>query len=728
MKTVLKIIIAIFILLNMLVIGFLFYPVPKALESLRPDDTVKIYDRSNQLLFEIPNKKTGRKSFIELEKIPNNVKNAFLSIEDRRFYEHSGVDVKSILRAIWQNVSAGEVVSGGSTITQQVVRNMIGINKKRTFLQKIHESVLALKINKSFDKDRIFEVYLNSIYFGGLAYGVEAASWQYYNKSVVNLDLAQAAFLAGLPQAPNRYYPFKNFEKAKKRQKEVLSAMHKNSKIDISQFNQATSEKITLSHSSKWTKNAPHFVDFVLQSIKKDGKTELPKKIITTLNFGMQKRVEKILSSEITFLAKYNIENAAAIILDAKNGDVYAMVGSVDYKNKKIDGAVNVTTSLRQPGSSIKPLVYALAIEKGLNADSIITDEPISFTTADGLSYAPKNFDLKYHGNVTLAQSLAQSLNIPAVKTLNFVGIKSFLNTAKAFGIKTFDKSSEHYGLSLALGSGEVRLLELVNAYSVFANGGKRMDVRLIAPESTNDKSRLQTTVIKPSTAKTISEILSNNKLRMPAFGEENPLKFSFPVAAKTGTTRNFRDNWTIGYTDDYIVGVWVGNSSGAKMEGISGISGAGPIFHKIMNMLHEMTGTKLTVGQNISVGGITDISYEGANRDSRLQGNSASNKLTTTTNTTSSTTTTSTPATTTPTTNSFRIISPFANDIFLFDPKKPKDSQKINLQASQKAKWYINGKLIGEGISILWPIIRGKHQIKAISSSDERLVGIEVK
>ena len=423
----------------------------------------------------------------------------------------------------------------------------------------------------------------------------------------------------------------------------------------------------------------------------------------------MQQRAEKIIQSDITFLTKYNIENAAVVILDVKNGDILAMVGSSDYDNKIIKGEVNVTTSLRQPGSSIKPLVYAAAIEKGWKANTVIADEPVSFTTSDGFSYSPKNYDLIYHGNVTLAEALAQSLNIPAVKTLNLVGIGSFLQAAKNFGITTLNKSADHYGLSLALGSGEIKLLELANAYSVFANGGKRVDVRYMIPEGEQLIVRLQGPIITPSTAKTISAILSNNKLRTPAFGEENPLKFSFPVAAKTGTTRNFRDNWTIGYTDDYVVGVWVGNSSGAVMEGVSGISGAGPIFYKIMNMLHEMTGTELTVGSDVdlSVDGVMDMTYEGEQSIVRFQGNDPSHP---------------------PTTDSFRIISPFANDIFLFDPKKPKGYQKIEFKASQKVKWYIGNKLIGEGTSVLWPIEKGKHQIKAVSGGDERIVLIEVK
>ena len=689
MGHVVKIIIGLIVLANLIFLGFFFYPVPKVLQSLQPQETVKLYDRHGELLYEVLNKETGRQSFIPLADIPGDLKNAFLSIEDKNFYEHSGIDFRAILRAIWQNVSAGEIVSGGSTITQQVVRNTIGINKERTFPQKIKESILAIKIDKFFDKDEIFEIYLNSVYFGGLAYGVESASWQYFNKSAAHLDLAQSAFLASLPQAPNRYYPFKHFDRAKGRQEIILSAMLANDVITQSEFDQSMGENIKL-QSSNFSKKAPHFVDFVLQSFASD----LPKEINTTLDLGMQNRVENIIESDLTFLSKFNIENAAVVILDVKTGDILSMVGSVDYDDTTIQGNVNVTNALRQPGSSIKPLVYAVAFEEGWTPDMMIVDEPVRFETEDGLPYSPKNFDLVYHGEVTLAEALAQSLNVPAVQVMDFVGVSSFLSWARDFGITTFNQPAEHYGLSLVLGSGEVRLLELANAYSTFANGGKRSNIRFTTDHPSESK-----VVVKSSTADAISAILSSNDLRMPAFGEENPLKLSFPVAAKTGTTRNFRDNWTLGYTDDYAVGVWVGNSSGEVMQGVSGITGAAPIFHKIMNMLNETTGTVLTVGGDIKL----PTTFEGADHDPRLQDDY-------------------------PGLQGFRIISPFANDVFMFDTTKSSEFQKIKLEASQSSEWYVDGQFVGNGKMVLWQLEKGEHQIKAIGEKGERVVNINVK
>ncbi|MBN2096262.1 penicillin-binding protein 1C [Candidatus Peregrinibacteria bacterium] len=677
------------VLVNVFLLTFFFYPLPRALRSLQPEPTLKLYDRHDELLYEVLSEEAGRQSFIALSDMPDDLKNAFLSIEDKDFYEHSGIDLKAILRAIWQNMSAGEIVSGGSTITQQVVRNLIGVNQKRTFRQKIKESIMALKIDKFFDKDQIFEVYLNSIYFGGLAYGVESASWQYFNKSASNLDLAESAFLAGLPQAPNRYYPFEHFELAKERQKAVLSAILKNGAISEEDYKQAVAENLKLQRGA-FAKKAPHFVDYVLSNCGPDcGSSGGPNgghKIITTLDLGMQERVENIIESDLTFLSKFNIENAAVVILDVKTGDILTMVGSADYDDPTIQGAVNITTSLRQPGSSIKPLVYAMAFEQGWLTDTVVSDEPVRFETEDGLPYSPQNFDLVYHGEVTLAEALAQSLNIPAVQVMDFVGVASFLSRVRDFGITTLDQPAEHYGLSLALGSGEVRLLELTNAYSVFANEGQRAIIRFLLSDEPDDLE----SVIRPETAQAISAILSSNDLRMPAFGEENPLNLPFPVAAKTGTTRNFRDNWTLGYTDDYAVGVWVGNARGEVMEGVSGITGAGPIFYKVMMMLNEMTGTKLTV-QPLQID-VTSRAEEPALPEE------------------------------------FRIITPFANDVFLFDPTKPSEFQKIKLEASASAEWFVDGQRVGEGLSVLWPLERGEHQIRSVADQEERVVEIVVR
>lgn len=682
----LKIIFVLFLFGNAALFFLLFYPLPKVLMELRPQETVKVYDRNGLLLSEILSTAKGRQTFVPLSEIPKPLQDAFLSAEDQRYYDHSGLDFTSILRAVWQNISAGEVVSGGSTITQQLVRNLIGTDRPRSFAQKLKESALALRLSRIHSKDEVFELYLNSIYFGGLAYGVEAASWQYFGKSAHNLDLAESAFLAGLPQAPNRFYPFKHFEAAKQRQETVLGAMLKNEAITDSEFNQAKDEEVAL-RPAKTEKKAPHFVDFVIQSSHEDP-TLSNSKIETTLDLGLQEKVEQILQNQITFLRERNIENAAAVVLDARTGDILAMVGSADYQNSTIQGAVNVATSLRQPGSALKPLVYAAAFEKGWKPDTTIVDEPMSYETLDGLPYSPKNFDLQFRGPVSAAQALAQSLNVPAVKTLDFVGVSSFMRLARDFGITTFGEDAAHYGLSLALGSGEVTLLELANAYSVFANRGNHCPIRFIKTTERSDCSL----VARPNSVAAISAILSDNNLRMPEFGEENPLNFGYPVAAKTGTSRNFRDNWTMGYTDDYVVGVWVGNASGEIMEGATGITGAAPIFSKIVNLLHERSGTKLTLDKEIRIPSIV----EGSIRDSSLQG--------------------------------FRIVTPFANDQFLFDPAKPIEVQKVQLKASAEAQWFVDNELVGVGTEVLWTLKRGEHRIRATFEGETREVGIRVK
>jgi len=702
MSRFLKFILTLFLLAN-LALGFvLLMPLPKVLTELRPQETVKIFDRNGTLIDEEIKDAQGRQTFVSIAEIPSNLKNAFLAAEDQRFYEHSGVDFSAILRAVWQNVSAGEVVSGGSTITQQLVRNLIGVNQTRSFAQKIKESVFALRLSRIHDKDQVFELYLNSIYFGGLAYGVEAASFQYFGKSVQNLDLAESAFLAGLPQAPNRYYPFKHFETAKQRQETILTAMLKADLITQAEFDESNEEQIKLKP-SKTEKKAPHFSDFVLQEDRGNSST----KITTALDLGLQGRVENLLESQITFLRSKNVENAAAVVLDAKNGDLLAMVGGVDYFDSTIQGAVNLTTSLRQPGSALKPLVYAAAFEKGWTPETVIIDEPIKYDTPEGLPYSPQNFDLGFRGPVTAAQALAQSLNVPAVKTLDYVGLPTFLKFARDFGITSFTEDASHYGLSLALGSGEVSLLELTSAFGTFANHGKHCAIRYLYIDEKPDCSL----ALNPKTANLVSAILSNNDLRMPEFGEENPLNFDYPVAAKTGTSRNFRDNWTVGYTDDYVVGVWVGNARGELMQGATGITGAAPIFSKIVNMLHERSGTRLTVDTPVSIrttlGSFTNT--VGSNNYSSLQGNGSqggggSNP------------------------QGFRIISPFANDLFLFDPSKPAESQKVQLKASENAQWFVDDQSIGEGETVLWQIQRGEHTIRAVNGDLKKEVKIKVR
>ena len=687
MSRLVKFIIIIFLSFNLLFVTFLFYPTQRLFNQFKPTETVKIVDRHEALLYEVLNEK-GRQTFLSLSDIPQSLQDAFIAVEDRRFYEHSGVDFQSILRAIWQNLSAGEVVSGGSTITQQLVRNMIGINKERTFFQKIKESLLALKVSRFTDKDTVFEMYLNSIYFGGLAYGVEAASQQYFDKSAAHLDLAESSFLAGLPQAPNRFNPYRHFEEAKERQETVLLAMLDSQMITKSSFDQSISEFLNI-RSSSFNKRAPHFVDYILSNGGADWGAN-GGLIKTTLDLGLQEKIEDVVYSDLTFLEHYNITNVAVVVMDAKTGEILVMLGGKDYSDESIQGQVNVATSLRQPGSSIKPLVYATAFEKGWDASTIIADEPVHFETADGLPYSPKNFDLQYHGEVTVAEALAQSLNVPAVKTLEFVGLENFLVMAERFGISTFTQSPDYYGLALALGSGEVQLLELVNAYATFANHGKRPFIQSLASDSADEVE-----VVSPKTAGLISSILSNNSLRMPAFGEENPLHFSFPVAAKTGTTRNFRDNWTVGYTDDYVVGVWVGNAKGDVMEGVSGISGAGPIFHKIMNLLHEATDTKLTVSD-------VNLNFEFGISNNQFPMNGVISE--------------------------FRIISPFSNDLFLFDSNKPAEFQKIQLTASKNSEWFVDGQFVGEGKEVLWPLEKGHHEVQATYDGEERVVGIEVR
>jgi len=546
-----------------------FYPIRGLFEnSIFP--STKIYDRNGILLYETLHPAQGKTTAVSLDELPTHLIQATLSAEDISFYRNSGVDVVAVVRAFILNLKEGRIVSGGSTITQQLVRNVIGVNKKRTIVQKIKESFLALRVTKVFTKNEVLTMYLNKIYYGNLNYGISAASQGYFGKNVADLDLAESAFLAGLPQAPNHYDPFENREEAVKRKNYVLSLMHKHGFISQMQFESAINENLVFER-NVLTIRAPHFVNFIIEQLEdRFGESFVSQglEVKTTIDYYLHEKVEKIAAKNIALLAGRNVTNASVVILDPLSAEIIGMLGSVDYFNTDIDGAVNVALAKRQPGSAMKPITYALAFEKGWHGATLLVDEPVRFFTADKTPYLPKNYDFEYHGVVTVRESLANSYNIPAVKTINFTGVEPVLNRAHLLGLTTLDQPADHYGLALTLGDGEVRLLDLASAYMAFAYQGRYREPQAILEIKSSDGEVLYekpndvgTRVISPEITFLISDILSDNEARLSQFGLNNVLQLDHPVAAKTGTTRNFRDNWTLGYTPDFVVGVWVGNS-----------------------------------------------------------------------------------------------------------------------------------------------------------------------
>ncbi|MFH0838157.1 MAG: penicillin-binding protein 1C [Patescibacteria group bacterium] len=548
---------------------YLLWPMPHALQAGTENRSVRILDRNGKLLYEKRQNDFGSMDFLTFEKIPKSIIDAVIAIEDKAFYSHIGVNPKSILRAAWQNLSAGKIVSGGSTITQQLVRNRLK-PEKRDYFYKAREALLAIKLETRLSKEEILEAYLNSIYFGHQAYGIQAASQTFFEKNVAELSRAESAFLVGLIQSPSNYDPYRNFEKAKERQARVIDAMQ----ITEDEKEELKNEPLRLG-SGKIDIRAPHFVMWIIDKYGYINDTE----IRTTLDLDLQMEIERIAERQLKNLEDKNVSSAAVVVLDAKNGDLLAMVGSADYFDSGHDGAVNVALASRQPGSALKPFTYALALKNGATAATTIADIETQFFTQNGNPYIPRNYDYGYHGLVRYREALANSYNIPAVKVLEKVGVENLLHFLQKAGLTTLNQTPDHYGLALTLGDGEVKLSELTQAYGMLARGGKTLPIRTLLDEKTEEGKRL----LDEKIAWLITDILDDDIARLPEFGEGGPLEFDFPVDAKTGTTRNSRDNWTFGYTPERVVGVWVGNADNTPMRGTSGITGAGPIFHETM-------------------------------------------------------------------------------------------------------------------------------------------------
>ena len=511
---------------------------------------------------------------------------ATLATEDAEFYQHAGFSVRGTIRAIFKNFSEGRL-QGGSTITQQLVKNAPSLLKN--ICQKIRELILSVGVEMNYTKDEILEMYLNEVNYGGNIYGIEEASRHYFDKHVEELTLSEASLLAGLPQSPTRYSPFgNNPELTFSRQREILHLMKVNKFINTETEEKTVSERITFA-SNRQNIEAPHFVMYVKEKLIDEYGEEVVLKggltVKTTLDLNIQKLAEKTAREEIAKLKNLRVGNTGIVVLDPKTGEILAMVGSVNYFDTKNDGNVNVTTRLRQPGSSIKVVNYAEALSGGLTLASVIDDSPISFSVAGQKPYAPKNYDGAYKGKITVRQALAQSRNIPAVKILASYGVGKMIDLGQKMGITTWQDRSR-YGLSLTLGGGETKLLDLAQVYSVVANMGIKNKIQDIT-EIKNYQNKVlyksseilgsKEKILDPRIAFLLIDVLKDNLARSPAFGTNSMLVIpNHPeVAVKTGTSNDLKDNLTIGFNKDYLVAVWVGNNDGSSMSRIaSGITG----------------------------------------------------------------------------------------------------------------------------------------------------------
>lgn len=595
-------------------------------ENASKFETTRILDRDGNVLYEILDPNAGRRTYIPLEEMSPYLIAATIATEDKDFYTNPGFDIWGVMRAFYQNYTAGEIRSGASTITQQLARALLLDPSERfeqTYERKAREVVLAYEITRQYSKEEILELYLNESYYSNMAYGVEAASETYFNTSADSLNLWQASFLAGLPQGPAIYDIYNNRDATLYRQRSVLVLMYELSQdrgcipvgtgrpdVCVS-YDDATQAGIDLANYDfpklSFNMDYPHWVVYVRslleeqfdpQTIYRSGFT-----VYTTLDPELQDQAEEIVAEQVAALAGNNASNAALLAMNPNNGEILAMVGSADFYEEAIDGQVNMALSdTRQPGSTIKPLTYVAAFEKGWTTSTLIWDVPSEFPPSSdpfdtNPPYVPENYDEKFHGPVTVRSALANSYNIPAVKALEYVGIYDDPDTPEEEGLIAFSRrlgieslTRSDYGLSLTLGGGEISLLEMTSAYAVFANEGRKIPSTAIAKivDRTGNivyeyEPPAGEQVVRAEHAYLISSILSDKKAREDMFGTNPVINLDFPSAVKTGTTNDFRDNWTIGYTPDLVIGVWVGNTDYTPMKKTTGLSGAGPIWAEFM-------------------------------------------------------------------------------------------------------------------------------------------------
>lgn len=592
-----------FVIAGLILFLVAFTPTPDiaSFAHRQVDQSTKIYDRTGQVLLYDYNR-DARREVVPLTEISSYAKNATIAIEDASFYSHGGIRLTSIIRAILADALGGSLTQGGSTITQQVVKNTL-LTSKKSVIRKIHEWILAIRLEQHYSKDEILETYLNNVPYGGTLYGIESASEVYFGIPAKDLSLPQAAYLAAMTQAPSFYAPSgAHRAELDKRKNLVLERMRDLGFIDSTQLNAARNEKVIFGSSSKNAIIAPHFVFYVLNQLESlYGAAALTSglKVTTTLDAELQSYAEGVIANAAPGLLKnFKASNEAMVAVDPTTGQILAMIGSSNFFSTTTDGQYNATLALRQPGSTMKPFIYALALMKGFTRDTVIFDVPTQFSTKcqptdvfnnEAPCYAPVNFDDKYRGPMTFETALAQSINIPAIKTLYLVGIKNAINLAESMGLTTLG-DADQYGLTLVLGGGEVRLLDLTGAYAAFANAGVRHQPTGILEVSDSSGAIITRytphpqQVLPDNIANNMNAMLSDNPARVPEYPLNSPLYFpGYDVAVKTGTTDNTKDAWVIGYTPSIAIGMWAGNNDNTPMQkSIAGYILA-PSWHEIM-------------------------------------------------------------------------------------------------------------------------------------------------
>jgi penicillin-binding protein 1C len=560
------------------------YLAPIRAETLRQDDqAIEFSDRNNLPLGTLLTRDQNHTATVPLTEISPHFIQAILAAEDRRFFHHGPLDLQAVVRAIAEAIQARRIVSGASTITMQLAR-MVDPTPS-TPVGKLQEIWTAWRLSAGMNHQEILQAYINRLPMGGNIYGVEAAARVYFDISAHNLNLAQASLLAALPNDPNRLNPYDRLPALKKRQRYVLEQMVRDRTITSAQAQQALAEVTTLKPRQQGILAAPHFLFWVSHHLPKGH----PAQIRTTLDRPLQQFVEAQAQQIVETLAPHNVHQAAALVIDNKTGEILAYVGSTDYFASTAQGRNDGVQALRQPGSTLKPFLYQLALEqKQIRPNTILADIPIAYAIPGARLYRPVDYHEQFQGPVRVRIAVANSLNVPAVKLLETVGVPNFLAYLQQLGFEHLTRSPEYYGLGLTLGSGEVTLLELARAYLTLANQGNPLNLKVF-PFETKDSVKSQS-LLKPNAASwfLMTDMLSDRFARAQAFGVDSLLSLPFPSAVKTGTSSDFRDTWTVGYTTDYTVVTWVGNFDGAAMQNVSGVTGAAPLWNRIMLHLHE--------------------------------------------------------------------------------------------------------------------------------------------
>lgn len=586
-------------------------PDPYKLSATAIPKTTKIYDRNNVLLYEIY--ANQNRTIVKLSEIPSNLQKATIAIEDKDFYSHPGFDIRGIMRAAYSNAQNNDL-QGGSTLTQQLIKSAF-LTSSPTIQRKVKEIILAFWAERIYSKNQILELYFNYVPYGGTAWGIQAASEVYFGKEVKDLNLAESAFLAGMPKAPSIYSPYANEGNTlwKKRQKEVLTAMLQEGYITKKQSDEALKAALKFKDVDVPLK-APHFVMHVKKLlVDKYGLSEVERgglKVVTTLDFALQQKVQKIVADEVAANEYLLVSNGAAVVTNPGTGEILAMVGSRDYFDDTNDGNVNLTTRLRQPGSTVKLITYAQALMNGMTEASIVDDSPLAIRTSDGRVYAPVNYDGTYRGRLPLRLAFANSLNTPAVRVAQQVGVDAIVQLGTDMGITSWD-DPKRYGLSITLGGAEASMVDLATVFGTVANTGKTIvldpfkEIKNSENEVIYEPAIEGRQVLSEGVAFILSDILADNAARSLAFGPNSVLNIpGHRVSVKTGTSDSKKDNWTVGYTKDYVVATWVGNNDGTPMSQslASGVTGAAPMWNKIMTTLlaTEASSSAVTIPDSV--------------------------------------------------------------------------------------------------------------------------------